>query len=76
MIETFIHRATQEDYRQLQVTDVEAWSLLGRIHAMNEKEDQALLAFAEGRRALEGEDVGRHKAAGEILTVSPRDPWR
>jgi len=61
-----------EDYQQLQVTDVEAWSLLGRTHAMNEKEEKALSAFEEGRRTLEGEDAGREKVAGEMLTVSRR----
>ncbi len=71
LLETFLQRARQEDYRQLQVTDVEAWSLLGRTHAMNEKEEKALSAFEEGRGVLQGEDAGREKVAGEMLTVRP-----
>jgi peroxin-5 len=65
-----VQRATAEDYRAVQATDVEAWSLLGRTHAMNEKEEKALSAFQQGQRALEGEDAGREKVAGEMLTVS------
>jgi len=72
LLEAFIQRASMEDYQQLQVTDVEAWSLLGRTHAMNEKEEKALSALEEGRRTLEGEDAGREKVAGEMLTVSRR----
>ncbi|GFZ50651.1 hypothetical protein JCM24511_08409 [Saitozyma sp. JCM 24511] len=68
LLETFLQRATPEDYHAVQATDVEAWSLLGRTHAMNEKEEKALSAFQQGQRALEGEDAGREKAAGEMLT--------
>lgn len=70
LLESFISRARQEDYNQLQVTNVEVWSMLGRTQAMNEKEEKALSAFAEGRRALGQEDPGREKVAGEMLTVS------
>jgi peroxin-5 len=70
LLETFLQRATAEDYHAVQATDVEAWSLLGRTHAMNEKEEKALSAFQQGQRALEGEDAGREKVAGEMLTVS------
>ena len=55
------------------VSDVEAWSLLGRVHAMNEKEDKALAAFEAGRKALEAGHGGAN-IAGEMLTVSP--PFR
>jgi peroxin-5 len=51
------------------VSDVEAWSLLGRVHAMNEKEDKALAAFEAGRKALES-GPGGESVAGEMLTVS------
>ena len=53
MLESYIRRGTdilsQDPARQL-----EAWSLLGRVHAMNEKEEKALLAFEEGRQAIQG----------------------
>lgn len=52
------------------VSEVEAWSLLGRVHAMNEKEDKALAAFEAGRKALEAGQGGAN-IAGEMLTVSP-----
>ena len=52
------------------VSDVEAWSLLGSVHAMNEKEDKALAAFEAGRKALEAGHGGAN-IAGEMLTVSP-----
>jgi peroxin-5 len=51
------------------ISDVEAWSLLGRVHAMNEKEDKALAAFEAGRKALES-GPGGESVAGEMLTVS------
>lgn len=51
------------------VSEVEAWSLLGRVHAMNEKEDRALAAFEAGRKALEAGQGGQN-IAGEMLTVS------
>lgn len=51
------------------VSEVEAWSLLGRVHAMNEKEDKALAAFEAGRKALESGHGGTN-VAGEMLTVS------
>ena len=50
-------------------SEVEAWSLLGRVHAMNEKEDRALTAFEAGRRALERPGASKN-GAGEMLTVS------
>jgi hypothetical protein len=63
-------RATLESQSQMPVSDVEAWSLLGRVHAMNEKEDKALAAFEAGRKALEAGHGGAN-IAGEMLTVSP-----
>jgi len=63
-------RATLESQAQMPVSDVEAWSLLGRVHAMNEKEDKALAAFEAGRKALEAGNGGAN-IAGEMLTVSP-----
>lgn len=45
--------------------------MLGRVHAMNEKEEQALAAFEAGRDALQAGQGGENKA-GEMLTVS----WR
>ena len=53
-------------------SEVEAWSLLGRVHAMNEKEDRALTAFEAGRRALDRPGASRN-GAGEMLTVSSTD---
>ena len=72
LLESFLQRATQADYQELQVTDVEAWTLLGRTHAMNEKEERALSAFREARRALGEEDAMREKVAGEMFTVRSR----
>jgi peroxin-5 len=69
LLETFLQLATLKDYQTIQATNVEAWSLLGRTHAMNEKEEKALSAFQQGQRALEGEDDGREKVVGEMLTV-------
>jgi len=67
MLESYLRRgvdATAEDpARQL-----EAWSLLGRVHAMNEKEEKALLAFEEGRQAIRGTE--NSAVIGEMLTVS------
>lgn len=67
MLESYIRRgvdSTAEDpARQL-----EAWSLLGRVHAMNEKEEKALLAFEEGRQAIRGTE--NSAVIGEMLTVS------
>ncbi|ORY31920.1 hypothetical protein BCR39DRAFT_524607 [Naematelia encephala] len=67
LLEFFIQQAKMDDYNQLGITDVEAWSLLGKTHAMNEKESRAMEAFEQGRKALEGEDSGREKVAGELL---------
>jgi peroxin-5 len=64
-------RATLESQGQMPVSEVEAWSLLGRVHAMNEKEDKALAAFEAGRKALEVGQQGQN-IAGEMLTVSLR----
>lgn len=63
-------RATPFDASQMPASEVEAWSLLGRVHAMNEKEDKALAAFEAGRKALEQPDMPK-AGAGEMLTVSP-----
>ncbi|KAK8845376.1 hypothetical protein IAR55_006089 [Kwoniella newhampshirensis] len=69
MLESFIRRATAEDRDQLNVTRTEAWSLLGRVHAMDEKEEKALAAFEEGRKVLEDEGArGKEAIAGEMLT--------
>ncbi|WWD22321.1 hypothetical protein CI109_106812 [Kwoniella shandongensis] len=69
MLESFIRRATSEDREQLGVSRTEAWSLLGRVHAMDEKEEKALAAFDEGRKVLEEEGVrGKEAIAGEMLT--------
>jgi peroxin-5 len=62
-------RATLESQSRMPVSEVEAWSLLGRVHAMNEKEDKALSAFEAGRKALES-GQGGGDVAGELLTVS------
>jgi peroxin-5 len=66
-------RATLESQSEMVVSEVEAWSLLGRVHAMNEKEDKALAAFEAGRKALEAGQGGQN-IAGEMLTVSYLSP--
>ncbi|WWC85554.1 uncharacterized protein L201_000418 [Kwoniella dendrophila CBS 6074] len=69
MLESFIQRSTALDRQSLNVSATEAWSLLGRVHAMDEKEEQALRAFEQGRKALVEEGVaGREGIAGEMLT--------
>ncbi|WVQ93997.1 hypothetical protein IAU59_001075 [Kwoniella sp. CBS 9459] len=69
MIESFLRRSTSQDRSDLGVTATEAWSLLGRVHAMDEKEEKALRAFEAGRKALEEEGVtGREAIAGEMMT--------
>ncbi|WVR03382.1 hypothetical protein IAU60_000373 [Kwoniella sp. DSM 27419] len=69
MLESFLRRATAQDHTHLGVSSTEAWSLLGRVHAMDEKEDKALRAFEQGRKALEKEGVlGKEAVAGEMLT--------
>lgn len=70
-LENYLRRSRAEPFEpdMLPASEVEAWSLLGRVHAMNEKEDKALAAFEAGRRALD--QVGTSKnGAGEMLTVS------
>lgn len=49
--------------------DVEVWTLLGRTHAMNEKEEKALAAFAQGRAAIDGTGGREQPMTGELLTV-------
>ena len=68
MLETFIRRGTDLDLNKPAARQLEAWSLLGRVHAMNEKEEKALLAFDEGRQAIPGNE--QSTAIGEMLTVS------
>lgn len=71
LLENYLRRgrATPETSADMPVSEVEAWSLLGRVHAMNEKEDKALAAFEAGRKALESGQGGQN-VAGEMLTVS------
>ena len=72
LLESFLQRATPDDYKVTQTSPVEAWSLLGRTHAMNEKEEKALNAFEQGRTALteaNASDIPRD-IVGELLTVS------
>ncbi|OCF33079.1 hypothetical protein I316_05124 [Kwoniella heveanensis BCC8398] len=69
MIESFLQRSTAQDRSELGVSATQAWSLLGRVHAMDEKEEKAMRAFQEGRKALEEEGVTDKAAiAGEMLT--------
>ena len=68
-LESFIRRATSSDLQQPGSSEIEAWSLLGRTHAMNEKEEKALSAFEEGRKLIEGVDP-HSPGIGEMLTVS------
>ncbi|WWC57856.1 uncharacterized protein I303_100391 [Kwoniella dejecticola CBS 10117] len=69
MLESFVQRSTAQDRQNIGVSATEAWSLLGRVHAMDEKEDQALKAFEEGRKTLGEEGIrGKEKIAGEMLT--------
>ena len=70
LLETFISRASTDDYAQVGASEVEAWSLLGQTHAMNEKEEKALSAFEEGRRAMRGIEVSSVRGVGETFTVS------
>lgn len=70
LLESFLQRATVSDRAEAGVGDVEVWTLLGRTHAMNEKEEKALAAFAQGRAAI-GDSGGRAQPmTGELLTVS------
>ncbi|ORX33557.1 hypothetical protein BD324DRAFT_639280 [Kockovaella imperatae] len=68
LLESFIHRASAEDYAEVNASVVEAWSLLGRTHAMNEKEEKALSAFEEARRAIESADLNSVRGIGETYT--------
>ncbi|WWC67075.1 uncharacterized protein I206_100982 [Kwoniella pini CBS 10737] len=69
MLESFVQRSTAQDRQNIGVSATEVWSLLGRVHAMDEKEEQALKAFEEGRKTLVEEGVkGKEKVAGEMLT--------
>lgn len=71
MIEQFITRSTPQERTQINVSLTEAWATLGRVHAMDEKEEKALEAFQEGSKTLEQEGVtGKEGVAGEMLTVS------
>ncbi|WVO14903.1 hypothetical protein L204_102542 [Cryptococcus depauperatus] len=69
LLEAFIQQSTPQDRAQMNVSLSEAWATLGRVHAMDEKEEKALCAFQEGRKALEEEGTkGKEKVAGEMLT--------
>jgi peroxin-5 len=70
LLETYIRRGTDLNLDKPAARQLEAWSLLGRVHAMNEKEEKALLAFDEGRQAIPGNE--QSGAIGEMLTVSGR----
>lgn len=71
MIEQFITRSTPQERTQINVSLTEAWATLGRVHAMDEKEEKALEAFQAGSKALEQEGItGKEGIAGEMLTVS------
>jgi peroxin-5 len=52
--------------------ELAAWSLLGKTHAMNEKEEKALAAFEEGRMISRDSEVSDRVAdeCGFRLTVS------
>ncbi len=65
-----MQRATVTDRAEAGVGDVEVWTLLGRTHAMNEKEERALAAFAQGRAAVEDSGGRVQPMTGELLTVS------
>ncbi|OWT37138.1 peroxisome targeting signal receptor [Cryptococcus neoformans Bt1] len=69
MIEQFITRSTPQERTQINVSLTEAWATLGRVHAMDEKEEKALEAFQAGSKALEQEGItGKEGIAGEMLT--------
>lgn len=71
MIEQFITRSTPQERIQINVSLTEAWATLGRVHAMDEKEEKALEAFQAGSKTLEQEGItGKEGVAGEMLTVS------
>jgi peroxin-5 len=68
LVESFIRRISAAELAEANLTEVDAWSMLGRIHAMNEKEEKALSAFEEGRKLLEAKPEETN-GAGEMLTV-------
>ncbi|WVQ80474.1 hypothetical protein IAT38_002579 [Cryptococcus sp. DSM 104549] len=69
MLESFIQRSNAQERAQIGVSATEAWALLGRVHAMDEKEEKALASFQEGRKVLQEEGAGGKEAvAGEMLT--------
>lgn len=71
LLESFVQRATTEDYQATQQTETGVWTLLGNTHAMDEKEEKAVAAYQRGLRALELGDQGNtEKVTGELLTVS------
>jgi peroxin-5 len=74
LVESFLRRATTADMASIGVSEVEAWSLLGRIHAMNEKEDKALSAFEQGRKVMVDSHMN-DQVAGEMLMVSITCPY-
>ncbi|WVQ76423.1 hypothetical protein IAR50_006090 [Cryptococcus sp. DSM 104548] len=68
-IEAFIQQSSAAERQQMGVSLTEAWSLLGRVHAMDEKEEKALGAFQKGREVLGQEGAGgKEGIAGEMLT--------
>ena len=70
LLETYIRRGTAADFARPDASQLDAWSLLGRTHAMNEKEEKALSAYEEGREAIKGNE--QSPVIGEMLTVSRR----
>lgn len=69
LLESYLRRSAEMNQNEANPRQIEAWSLLGHTHAMNEKEEKALSAFEEGRRDLKGNERSPH--VGQLLTVSP-----
>lgn len=67
LLETYIRRGIDTGMHGSR-EELEAWTLLGKTHAMNEKEEKALSAFEEGRRSIKGDSAGQ--GMGDMLTVS------
>ena len=44
--------------------------MLGKAHAMDEKEERAMAAFEAGRKELQTTSSASNIGAGELLTVS------
>jgi peroxin-5 len=71
LLESYLRRAADVNAGEPAAKELAAWSLLGKTHAMNEKEEKALAAFEEGRQAIKG--GGAEAGMGDMLTVS-RNP--